>query len=163
VQVQLFASYTETFGTGIGFADPAGAFSAFSIDFGLEEGPWWPIGQYASFGARVTTGALAGSQGNFTLTLGSDDAAYLFIDQQLVLARPGPSGYATSELTVALAPGYHQLEIQFYNSYCCGSALTLAPGGLEYVAAVPEPGSLPLWLAGAGLTGWALRRRLPPA
>jgi hypothetical protein len=161
VQVQLFSRYTETLNQGISFEGPVGAFDAWSINFGVPDSAWWPLGQYTSFGARVTAGVMAGSQGSFTLTLGSDDAAYLFIDQQLVLARPGPNSYGTSQATVALSAGYHQIDLQFYNSFCCGSALSLDPGGLDYVAAVPEPGSLPLWLAGLGATGWALRRRLP--
>jgi len=66
---------------------------------------------------------------------------------------------APAQATFAFGP----TQVQFYNSYCCGSALSLNPGGLEYVpvTTVPEPAGLPLWLGGLAATGWALRRRLP--
>ncbi len=161
VQAQLFGSYTENQGEGISFADPAGEFTAEAINFGLPDSTWWPLGEYQPFGARVTADVNATLEGAYTLTLGADDAAYLFIDRGLVLALPGNHAYYTQQAVVVLSPGVHQIEVQYYNSLCCGGALSLDTGGLNYVAAVPEPGSLPLWLAGLGATGWALRRRLP--
>lgn len=164
IRVQLFSEFTEDVGKGITFGNLVAEQGAQAIDFGIPAN-WWPLGEPNAFGAWLTSGLQAGQAGSYTLSLGSDDASYLFIDDLLVLALPQAHSYYTQQVTVALAPGYHSLSLQFYNSFCCGSVLTLDPGGLEYVTAapVPEPGSLPLWLAGLGTTGWALRRRLAPA
>jgi len=161
IHVSIYSTFTETLGTGIRFDNLVAELGANDIQFGLPDN-WWPLGNGNAFGALLTGGLQAGSAGSYTLTLGSDDAAYLFIDQQLVLALPDAHAYFTRDVTVPLAPGYHALELQFYNSFCCGSVLTLNPGGLEYVAAVPEPASLPLWLGGLAVAGWQARRRLLP-
>ena len=161
IHVSIYSTFTETLGTGIRFDNLVLELRANDIQFGVP-GDWWPLGEPNSFGALLTGGLQAGAAGSYTLTLGSDDAAYLFIDRQLVLALPDAHSYFSREVTVALAPGYHALELQFYNSFCCNSVLTLDPGGLEYVSAVPEPASLPLWLGGLAVAGWQARRRLRP-
>lgn len=167
VRVDLFGGYEETVGSGIALSDWRATEWAMDINFGhAYEGlsDWWPLGQYNSFGARITVDVDAAVSRDYALQLGSDDASYLFIDGQLVLARPGPSSYSQSSASVPISAGRHSLEIQFYNSYCCGGALTLSTDGLELLSAVPEPAAWALWtggLLGAGTASAWLRRRRP--
>ena len=162
IVIDLYGSFVENIGVGVTFSDYFGQQAALAIDF-LPAAQWWPLGEFNSFGAHLTSGLNAPTTGQYTLTMGSDDASYLFIDGQLMLSLPGAHSYFTSQATLTLSSGYHSMSLQFYNSFCCGSQLTLGPGGLEYVNAVPEPGRLPLWLGGLLMTGLALRRAGSPA
>ena len=157
IQIDLYASFAEDSGNGISFSDFFGQQTASDINF-LPAAQWWPLGDTVSFGALLSSGLNAAAAGSYTLTMGSDDASYLFIDGALVLALPDAHSYYTAAQTVTLSAGYHTMSLQFYNSFCCGSQLTLDPGGLAYVNAVPEPASAPLWLGGLMATGWAVRR-----
>lgn len=159
IRVELFASYTETTGSGLSFAQPAGELAVSEIDFGTAGPAWWPLGEALSFGARLTAGLQADAAGNYTVTMGSDDASYLFINGQLVLSLPGLRSYSTAQAVLPLSAGIHAMELQFFNGPCCGSALTLDVAGLTYVQAVPEPQTALLWLAGLLATGWALQRQ----
>lgn len=166
VRVDLYGGYDETVGSGIALSDWRASEWAMVIDFGhAAEGlnDWWPLGQYNSFGARITVDVDAATSRDYALLLGSDDAAYLFIDGQLVLSRPGPNSYGQTGADVAIAAGRHRLEIQFYNSFCCGGSLTLDTDGLELlVSPVPEPAAWALWSGGLLAAGaWMRRRRQP--
>ena len=166
IVIDLYSSFVENFvgniGVGITFVDHFGQQAAFAIDF-LPAAQWWPLGDLNAFGAHLTSGLNAPASGQYTLTLGSDDASYLFIDGQLALSLPQSHSYYTAQNTVTLSAGYHSMSLQFFNSDCCESRLTLDTGGLEYVNAVPEPGHLLLWLGGLLMTGLALRRTGKPA
>lgn len=158
IRVELFTEYAEDVGR-INLFDKFGEQTAASIAFGLQS-PWWPRGDQLSFGARLTSGLEAASAGSYSLTLGGDDATYLFIDGSLVLSQPGNHAYYTSTVTLSLAAGVHTMELQFFNGPCCGSVLTLDPGGLAYVPGpVPEPTTAALWLAGMAWVAFAARRR----
>ena len=158
IQIALYSGFLETSGVGIAFSGLVGQLSASTIDF-QSAGPWWPLGEFNAFGALLTSGLDAPSAGNYTVTLGSDDASYLFIDGQLVLALTGEHSYYTGQQTVALAAGSHVMALQFYNGPCCESRLSLYTGGLAYASLVPEPATAPLWLGGLLLSGLAWRRR----
>lgn len=158
VQIDLYSGFVETAGVGIAFTGPAGQLSALAIDF-QSAGPWWPLGEFNAFGALLTSGLDVPSAGNYTFTLGSDDASYLFIDGQLVMALEGAHSYYTGQQTVALTAGTHVMALQFYNAFCCESRLSLDTGGLAYVSLVPEPAAAPLWLGGLLVAGMAWRRR----
>ena len=162
VVIDLYTGFVEDPGVGIRFSGPAGQQATTEINF-YPNSEWWPLGEFQSFGAHLHSGLNAPTAGQYTLTLGSDDASYLFIDGQLALALPDAHSYYTAQNVLTLSAGYHTLSLQFYNSFCCNSKLILDAGGLAYINAVPEPGRLPLWLVGLLLTGLALRRQMGTA
>ena len=158
IQIDLYSGFVETSGVRIAFSGLAGQLTASTIDF-QSAGPWWPLGEFNALGALLTSGLDAPSAGDYTFTLGSDAASYLFIDGQLVLALTGEHAYYTGQQTVALTAGSHVMALQFYNGPCCESRLSLDTGGLAYASLVPEPAAAPLWLGGLLVSGLAWRHR----
>ena len=131
-----------------------------SIDsFAHYGGDWNPN---ASFGALVSATIQVATTGSHTFTLGSDDASYLFIDGNLVGSLPGHRAYGTANFSSTLTAGLHTVQVQFYNSFCCGSRLSVDLGPDVSIAnPVPEPESWALLLAGLGLLGARIRQRKP--
>jgi hypothetical protein len=113
-----------------------------------------------SFGAQFTGVLDVATTGNYDLTFGSDDAGYLFIDGDLVLALPGQHGYGTNSVPISLSAGQHSFEVQYYNGPCCGAQIGFfLDDGVEFGEGVPEPATWAMMIAGFGLSGAALRRR----
>lgn len=79
--------------------------------------------------------------GGHTFTLGSDDGSRLVIDGETVLDNDGVHGVVTQNKTVELAPGWHALELVYFQGVG-GSGLSLSCTG-------PDGKPLPLtfWCA----------------
>ncbi|MGZ3377936.1 MAG: PEPxxWA-CTERM sorting domain-containing protein [Phenylobacterium sp.] len=119
---------------------------------GSDTAPNWPDAGIV-YSADVTGSFNAPTNGSYLFTLGSDDGAYLYVDGGLVLNDGGIHGLTTVSGLKNLSTGYHSVEIEYGNLYCCGAVLDLS------VASAPEPATWALMIGGFGLAGGALRRR----
>jgi fibro-slime domain-containing protein len=111
-----------------------------------------------------TTAHLSGtfnlaSVGTITMSLGSDDDAWVFVNGQLVDDNGGVHGFSDVpfDVTAALNVGVNTLDIFFADRHVTGSELAFNADVLTIGtrSAVPEPSSLPMLLAGLGLIGGA--------
>jgi hypothetical protein len=105
------------------------------------------------FTAYFTGTISAPSAGNYNITIGSDDASYLFINggSSPVISDGGAHGYNTVTESVSLTAGSNSFQIQYGNVYCCGAATSLSVSG------VPEPSTwamMVLGFAGLGYAGY---------
>jgi len=158
VSVTYYSGYTEGAG-GLTFSGPYDPHNISAFNSAVD--PDFPGGA-VSFGANLTGTIDVASTGNYTFDYGSDDADYVFIDGTLEGSEPGPHGYYGSSFTELLTAGFHSVDFQYYNSFCCGASLNLdLPAG---VTLVPEPADWTLLLVGFGILGAtarvANRRRL---
>jgi hypothetical protein len=171
VTAYLYDGYTENYGSSISFSDPVGSVTANDIEFYTDNaGGWFPaqVGGFgASFGADIFSDIYVATAGTYSLTLGSDDGSYVFVNGALVGSEPGLHGYFTTSFDVTLNAGLNPVEVQFYNGPCCGSGVDLfLPDGASFAA--PEPASWALMLAGfaglgAALRGWRRKESGAPA
>lgn len=159
INVTIFNDYSEG-GGDISFSNPVTSFTSSNIDF---EDPWWPNGDNNSFGAELTGYFNVAVAGTYSMILGSDDASYLFVNGAAEGSLPGDHGYITTTFDVNLNAGLNPFRIAFFNSFCCGSRLTLEPGDVGYAAAIPEPDTWAMLASGglglAGAAAWRRRQR----
>lgn len=134
LKVEIFPfSSVEEGPDGLTFSNSLGSLYASEISFGSETGfNWHPFG-LADFGAQITGSLVVSESGSYTLTVSSDDAAYVFVDGNLVVSEPGAHGAFPKSGSVFLSAGNHRIEVQFYE--CCGgpSGIDLPlPDGVEF-------------------------------
>ncbi len=151
----VFNNFSEG-GGDITFSDPVTSFTSPNIAFA---DPWWPNGATNAFGAELTGYFNASVAGIYSMTLGSDDASYLFVNGAAAGSLPGTHGYSTTTFDVNLNAGLNPFRVAFFNGPCCGSRLTLEPGDVAYAAAVPEPDTWAMIAGGLGIAGAAAWRR----
>ncbi|MFO1319936.1 MAG: PA14 domain-containing protein [Burkholderiales bacterium] len=159
--VKLFADPVDT-GSDVTFGASIGSFQSDAISFEsnnvTSSDAAWPLAT-ERFGAEVTGLLRVASDGDYSVSLGSDDGAYLFLNGALAIARPGDQGYAVSTQTLALLSGDTPFRIAYYNGPCCGTGLTLTAGDGVTIAAVPEPATYALMAGGLVIIGTAVRSR----
>ncbi|MCU0869589.1 MAG: PEP-CTERM sorting domain-containing protein [Burkholderiales bacterium] len=157
VTVKLFSGFTEA-GGDITFSGLTGTYVSNGLAFGdFAPGRNGFPGADTVFGAELTGFLQVDTAGSYTVTLGSDDASYLFLDGVATLALPGNHGYYTESTTVNLAAGLTPFRVAYQNTFCCGSQLTLET--TARVAPVPEPGTYALMGAGLALVGAGVASR----
>jgi hypothetical protein len=163
--VKIFAEPNDT-GADVTFGALLDEFDSDHISFfsGAETSDvdGWPVATQM-FGAEITGFLHVASPGEFPLSLGSDDGAYLFVNDQLVIARPGDRSYAKTTVAVTLPEGYSTFRIAYYNGPCCGTGLTFEADGLVTITPVPEPSTYALMAGGFALVGAGARLRRKPA
>lgn len=164
VSATYYRSWSENPATGLTFSDPFFSETLPDINFDFSTAPAGHPSAADVFAARFTGSISAPSAGAYNFTFGSDDAGYLFIDGALIGALPGTHSYAASIFPATLSAGSHSLEVQYYNTFCCGSVVTLKldpavtfdPPATD---GVPEPATWAMMIAGFGLVGGTMRRR----
>lgn len=97
-----------------------------SLDFGPE---WWPVdeglaGDPAYFGVRWLGWIRVWSNTRLEMILGSSDDAWVLIDGQTVVARPGLRDFEPEVISVPVRPGQHSFEIRY--------AHRSGPGGFRF-------------------------------
>ncbi len=100
------------------------------------------------------------SAGTVTLGLGSDDDAFIFVDNKLFVDNGGVHGLSYAPyVTDPLTAGTHKVDLFFADRQQTQSGIDFTANiRLNPVTGVPEPSALALLMAG-GLTGTAFLRR----
>jgi hexosaminidase len=93
------------------------------------------------FALRFTGYVNAQSDGIYTFSLQSDDGSRLRIGDALVIDHDGPHGPTAKTGQVALAAGWHVLEVTYYQAGG-GRSLSLAMSGPGMPSPAPVPSSL---------------------
>lgn len=102
--------------------------------------------------------------GEHVFQVGSDDGFQLSIGGSVIGAFSGLRSFADSSFAATLAAGPLPFELIYFENFgVTGIELRIdgvvANGAMLAVSAVPEPGHLPLYLAGLGVMGMMVRRR----
>ena len=98
------------------------------------------------------------------MTLGTDDAGYLFVDNTLVASSSGQHSVEWAYNTLNLSAGLHTFRIEYDNSACCGASASFwLPQGSTISRPLPRrrlPGSmLGLGFAALGVAGYRRSRQ----
>lgn len=170
VNVDIFATHTTDSGGGAPYADYVGSFTSPMVDFATTTGyNWHPFG-LQEFGALVTGYLCVPESGLYTFALGSDDGSLLYLNNNIVVDRGGPTGPGTTYGAPIALPGNTPipLKIEYYEDFGGPAGLDLymidASGNTtlvpeSYLKTVPEPGTIAAIATGAlGLFGFRRRK-----
>ena len=142
------------------------AFSRIDSDADLHSGfssSWFPLndglqGDPYDFAVHWDGSFYVNANKSYTYQMGSDDDSWLFIDGQLVLDLGGVHGMTSTNYTVNLTAGTHDIDIFFAERHTVQSGfyLNFFSDLQPSTTPVPEPATLIFF--GLGLIGVAARR-----
>jgi hypothetical protein len=147
-----------TFNEAPSFTDSISTISETADYGGANSDPAWPGGT-VSFAADFTGTITASKAGTYGFSFGADDAAYLFVDGSSAPLASFVGGNDFEEtgapkvFDLTLNQGANAFEIQYANEVSNQAAI------LFQAAAVPEPATWAMMLAGFGGLGVAMRSR----
>jgi hypothetical protein len=172
VHVAVYDNFSEQVGSGISVTGTPAATGTFNSAVNGFTYDWTQPGTVGGFNATDTFAAYftgefnVPSTGSYQMTLGTDDAGYLFVDNSLVASVSGQHSVEWAYDTLNLSAGLHSFKIEYDNSACCGASASFwLPQGSTISGAVPEPSTwvmLGLGFLGLGFAGYR-RARHPSA
>jgi hypothetical protein len=162
LSVEVYNGFTDT-GSGITFSGSpnltttlAVGATGFYYDWNSGDIPGYNASNV--FAADFSGDLSVAASGIYTLSFGSDDAGYLYVNGTQVASEPGAHGFYAVGPSVFLHAGLNPFEIQYDNIYCCGAVTSLQlPSGVTEVAGVPESSTWALMLLGLGGLGALVR------
>jgi hypothetical protein len=114
----------------------------------------------AFFETALLQGSFTGSGSAASLTVTSDDDAYVYLDGIYIGGNPGVHGNTTAVLDLGSLTGLHSLTVFYADRAQTGADLALSGIGLDTLSGgVPEPATWGLMLVGFGGLGAMMRRR----
>jgi hypothetical protein len=109
----------------------------------------------ADFETAILSGTLEGSGNPTSITVTSDDDAFVYVDGVYKGGNPGVHGNETTTIDLGTLNGAHSLEVFYADRAQVGANLEVSVSG----AAVPEPAVWSMMLIGFGGLGAAMRSR----
>jgi hypothetical protein len=111
------------------------------------------------FETALLSGTFTGSGSPASLTVQSDDDAYVYLDDHYIGGNPGVHGTQTVVLDIPALTGQHSLKVFYADRAQVAANLGLSSVGLNTLSGTPEPATWGLMLVGFGGLGAMLRRR----
>ncbi len=124
-------------------ATPAHRAVARTVDFDVTRGSFWDGGTGDRFAVRVTGAIEVGEDGRYEFRTRSDDGSRVFIDGQEVVVNDGDHGMRTRTGSAELEPGFHSVEIQYFeNDGVAGLTFEMRGPGESMFSLVEAPSDL---------------------
>jgi hypothetical protein len=111
------------------------------------------------FETALLQGTFSGSGAPASLTVTSDDDAFVYLDGLYIGGNPGVHGNDTAVLNLGTLTGLHTLTVFYADRAQTGADLALTGVGLDTLSGTPEPATWGLMLVGFGGLGAMMRRR----
>ena len=169
VNVAVYNDFSENVRSGISVTGAPAATGTFDSAVNGFTYDWTQAGAIGGYNGTDTFAAYftglfsVPATGDYLMTLGTDDAGYLFVDNTLVASSSGQHSVEWAYNTLNLSAGLHTFKIEYDNSACCGASASFwLPQGSTIQSAVPEPSTwamLGLGFAALGVAGYRRSRQ----
>jgi hypothetical protein len=116
-------------------------------------------GNGSFFETAILSGNFTGSGAPASLSVSSDDDAYVYLDGHYIGGNPGVHGTQTAVLDLGSLTGLHSLKVFYADRAQVDANLAITGVGLDTLSGAPEPATWGLMLVGFGGLGAMLRRR----
>jgi len=111
------------------------------------------------FETAVLSGIFTGSGAPGSITVSSDDDAYVYLDGLYLGGNPGVHATQSVTLSLGTLTGLHSLKVFYADRAQVAANLSISGVGLNTLSGTPEPATWGLMLLGFGGLGAMMRRR----